>query len=65
MKNPHVSFTVVVRTLGVASVKVILAILLAVIPIFGIASAVIAVRSLGWSVGRIQALVGRESELYN
>lgn len=34
------------------------------VPIFGMASPVIAVRSIGWAVGRVKALTGGRSRLY-
>ncbi|WP_293287344.1 glycosyltransferase [Oricola sp.] len=64
IKNRKVSSTVVLRTVTIASVRVVLGVMLVLVPVFGIASPVVAIRSLGWSTGRIQALLGRESELY-
>ncbi len=64
MKHPHVSPALAVISLPFYGVRFMLAVLLTVIPIFGAASPVMAVRSMGWSVGRIQALLGQRSTLY-
>lgn len=39
--------------------------LLLLVPVYGIASPVIAVRSIGWAIGRWRALAGGESRLYS
>ncbi len=56
---------IVVSTAACAIVRFILGCLLFVLPLFGTASLVMAVRSLGWAVGRIQALLGVQSKLYD
>ncbi len=64
MKRSSVSVPLAVTTVLVAALRFILAALLMVIPIYGVASPVIASRSLGWSVGRVRALFGSRSTLY-
>ena len=64
MKNPTVSAPLVVITLLVAAIRFVLAVLLLFIPVLGISSPVKAVRSLGWSIGRVCALLGGRSTLY-
>jgi succinoglycan biosynthesis protein ExoM len=58
-------------TAGIATIAVLNAVvrclsgsLLLMFPIYGVASPVIAVRSLGWSYGRLMALRGARSKLY-
>lgn len=51
-------------TLGIATVRVVLGLLLLAVPVFGIGSFAIGIRSLGWAAGRIQALRGFQSNLY-
>lgn len=53
-----------VGTLFVAALRLILGCILFVAPVFGIASPIIAVRAIGWAVGRVQALRGGKSRLY-
>jgi glycosyltransferase involved in cell wall biosynthesis len=64
MKGQHITGTVVVQIVLCAAVRAVLGLGLLVIPIFGIASPLIAVRSLGWAVGRLRALQGKQSTLY-
>lgn len=64
LKRPKISTTIVAATLSVAAIRFLLGILLVFVPIYGIASLIIATRSLGWSVGRVQALLGSKSTLY-
>ena len=47
-----------------AGLRLLSGAILLVVPIYGIASPVIAVRSIGWAFGRWRAIVGRESQLY-
>ena len=54
----------VVSTLAVAFLRALLGVLLLFIPVFGKASPVMAVRSMGWSFGRLKALSGGRSRLY-
>ncbi len=44
--------------------RFVIAIFLLVVPVYGVASLIIAVRSMGWSVGRVMALIGAQSKLY-
>jgi len=64
MKHDHVTPSVVLATLAMAAVKAVLGVVLLVIPVYGRASLAIAIRSLGWSAGRIQAIRGLQSTLY-
>ena len=64
MKHDSISFGVAVATAAMSVVRAVLGLLLLVIPVFGLGSLAIGVRSLGWAVGRIQALCGAESTLY-
>lgn len=64
MKHSKVSVRTVMLVLVTASVRFILGAALLVVPLYGMASPVSAVRSLGWSVGRLGALFGNRSELY-
>lgn len=53
-----------VLTVSIALVRAVLGLLLLAVPIYGVGSLAIAIRSMGWSAGRIQALRGRRSSLY-
>lgn len=64
MKEKSVSGTAIVPIVLTAAARATFGLGLLVIPIFGIASPVIAVRSLGWSLGRLRALQGKQSTLY-
>jgi len=64
MKAPKRGVANVASTVLVAAMRAVLGLALLVVPVFGIASPVIGVRSLGWSLGRIQALRGGRSTLY-
>lgn len=64
LKHAGVSPMIASRTLAIAAARFVLGAILVFVPVFGIASPVIAIRSLGWSTGRVKALLGRESELY-
>ncbi|MCA9193997.1 MAG: glycosyltransferase [Planctomycetales bacterium] len=61
---PIVPSTVVVTAVN-AIARFLLGCLLFVMPLYGTASIVMAIRSLGWAVGRIQALLGSRSKLYD
>ena len=63
-KHGKVSLPVAMGTVLIAALRFVLGALLLVIPIFGLASPVMATRSLGWSVGRVRALFGGQSTLY-
>ena len=47
-----------------AVLRFILGGLLMVFPVLGVASLVMATRSMGWAVGRLQAMFGLRSKLY-
>jgi len=64
MKRPTMSAPRAAAQLPLFLARFVLALMLLVVPIYGIASLVIAVRSIGWSVGRVQALLGGSSTLY-
>ena len=64
MKRRAPTPALVARTLATAVVRATLAAVLLVAPVFGRGSMVMAVRSLGWSVGRVRALWGARSTLY-
>lgn len=64
MKNLPLTPRLVVATAAIAAARALLGLLLLVLPVYGIGSMTIAIRSLGWAVGRIQAIRGRESRLY-
>lgn len=51
-------------TLGIVAVRAMLGLVLLAIPVYGVGSFAIGIRSLGWAAGRIQALRGRTSTLY-
>jgi succinoglycan biosynthesis protein ExoM len=64
IKTPHPSAMVILPTLLIAAMRVVLGVLLLIFPVFGRASPVMAVRSLGWAVGRAMAIFGGTSQLY-
>ncbi|WP_378944385.1 glycosyltransferase family 2 protein [Mesorhizobium sp. ANAO-SY3R2] len=51
-------------TVGVALMRAALGVVLLVLPVYGRASPVSAVRSIGWGMGRLNALRGGRSNLY-
>jgi len=51
-------------TLGIAAVRATLGLVLLAVPVYGVASFALGIRSLGWAAGRVQALRGRASQLY-
>ena len=53
-----------VGTLGIAAVRATLGLVLLAVPVYGVASFALGIRSLGWAAGRIQALRGHTSTLY-
>jgi len=63
-KKPPTSVVAVITVLLVATARASLGFGLLIVPIFGMASPLIAVRSIGWSVGRIRVLQGKQSTLY-
>jgi len=64
LKNPEVTPKVAILASGAAAFRFLLGAALLLVPVFGAASPMMAIRSLGWSAGRIQALRGKKSELY-
>jgi succinoglycan biosynthesis protein ExoM len=64
MKHDRITPRLVVATVAMSLTRAVSGLLLLVIPVFGIGSLAIGVRSLGWAVGRVQALRGAESMLY-
>lgn len=48
-----------------AAMRFLLGCLLLCVPVFGVASLVMSVRSMGWGVGRIKGLLGCRSRLYD
>ena len=64
LKNPRVTPKVAILASGAAVLRFLLGAALLVVPIFGAASPMMAIRSLGWSAGRFQAMRGKKSELY-
>jgi subfamily B ATP-binding cassette protein MsbA len=64
MKQVTVTPLVAAITFGNAVLRALLGAILLVVPVYGRASLVMAVRSLGWSVGRVSALRGGRSTLY-
>ncbi|MEM1039172.1 MAG: glycosyltransferase family A protein [Pseudomonadota bacterium] len=65
MKRRAISIPLVLSTVGTAALRFVMGGLLLVLPIFGAASPVMAVRSIGWSVGRIDGLLGTRPALYD
>jgi len=65
LKNSRLTPILVVATTINASVRLILGCLLFFVPIFGKASLVMSVRSMGWSVGRMLGMLGHQSKLYD
>lgn len=64
MKNKRLSPLISVAVVLNVAVRCVLGGLLLVVPVYGSASPVIAVRSFGWSYGRLMALGGARSKLY-
>ncbi len=64
MKHDRVTPSVVLATLAMAAVRAVLGVVLLVIPVYGLASLTMAIRSVGWAFGRIQAIRGLTSTLY-
>ena len=64
MKRRKITVPLAVGTVCIATLRFLIAAALMVVPIFGVASPVIASRSLGWSFGRVKALLGDRSRLY-
>lgn len=64
IKNPQVDAKMIVPTILLSFLRAVLGVLLLFVPIFGRASPVMAVRSIGWAAGRMMAVFGRHSKLY-
>lgn len=65
IKNRGNCFARTISTSAMVFVKFVAGAALLIVPIYGIASPVIAVRSIGWSWGRICAIAGKTSKLYS
>jgi succinoglycan biosynthesis protein ExoM len=64
MKHDRITPRLVLATVAVSAVRAVLGLLLLAVPVFGIGSLTIGIRSIGWAAGRIQALCGAQSMLY-
>lgn len=64
IKTPQVRPGMILPTMLVAALRALLGLLLLIFPVFGKASPVMAVRSIGWAVGRMMVIFGRSSTLY-
>jgi succinoglycan biosynthesis protein ExoM len=61
---PRVTAAAIGQTAVMAPLRLLTGTLLLIVPIYGMASPVIAVRSIGWALGRVAAVFGRSSTLY-
>jgi glycosyltransferase involved in cell wall biosynthesis len=61
---PRITAAAVAQTAFLVPLRLLSGTLLMIVPIYGIASPVVAVRAIGWAFGRIAALFGRTSTLY-
>jgi len=64
MRKKPIAGAAIIPFLMIAAARAALGGTLLIVPVFGIASPLIAVRSLGWAVGGIRALQGKQSTLY-
>lgn len=64
MKRRTITPGIIAATVVLAAGRAILGVLLLIVPVYGVASLVMAVRSIGWAVGRVKALCGARSTLY-
>ena len=64
LKNPEPTKKLWVQTPFVALSRFLLGMLVLIVPIYGVASLVIGVRSMGWAFGRMRAISGGLSHLY-
>lgn len=64
MKHDRVTPSVVLVTVAMAAARAVLGVVLLAIPVYGVGSLAMAIRSLGWAAGRIQAIRGLKSTLY-
>ncbi len=65
MKTQRLTVPMVLATSASALLKAVSGALLLVFPVYGKASLVIGLRSIGWAVGRTQAMFGSNSRLYD
>jgi GT2 family glycosyltransferase len=65
MKTPRVTVPLMLATTASAALKTVSGALLLIVPVYGRASLVIGLRSIGWAVGRMQAMFGKDSRLYD
>jgi succinoglycan biosynthesis protein ExoM len=64
IKHDRITPRLALATVAMSLARAVSGLLLLMIPVFGVGSLAIGVRSLGWAVGRIQALRGAQSMLY-
>ncbi len=64
MKHDRITPPVALATLAMAAARALLGFVLLAIPVYGVGSLAMAIRSVGWSIGRIQAIRGLQSTLY-
>ncbi|MEC9342834.1 MAG: glycosyltransferase [Pseudomonadota bacterium] len=64
MKKPRIGPVVFAATVANACLRAVLGAALVVVPVFGMASPVMGVRSMGWALGRLKGLFGSRSKLY-
>ena len=65
MRHPAIDPPQRLRTIAVAIVRIAIGVIGIVLPVNGAASLVMGVRSIGWGVGRFDALAGKRSRFYN
>jgi succinoglycan biosynthesis protein ExoM len=65
LASPQITARVIAETAVMALLRLVSGLVLLLLPVYGVASPVIAVRSMGWSLGRIAALFGGRSVLYS
>ena len=63
-KYPRVSALLIIRIVPVAVIRILLGVAVLVIPLRGLSSPIVGIRSIGWSLGQIDALRGRRINLY-
>jgi hypothetical protein len=64
-RHPDAGTAMRIRTAGVAVIRIVLGGVGMIIPFSGAASLVRGIRSIGWGVGRFDALAGKRSEFYS
>jgi succinoglycan biosynthesis protein ExoM len=65
LSSPSLTPSVIAEIIILVPLRLVSGGLLLVIPIYGLASPVIGVRSIGWALGRVAALFGARSSLYS